>query len=181
MRSQIRQKTSTTLRLVCTSVLTLCLAALPTFTQAETTTQAATKEITQAENQVTAPGHLVSGVEIESPKNIRISDEDKSSLQTQLFEALKSGGFISSDSPLTLIVKIEGFLVRSGNTPTLLRQQGGRDILRGSISLRDTKGVTQLDKMKLSFSFEGFENLSPQGRRSRLFTACTHSVTDALK
>jgi hypothetical protein len=127
------------------------------------------------------PAHLVSKIEVLSPKNVRISEEDKAHLQTQLLEALKSEGFIAPDSPLTLLVMVEGFLVRSGNTPTLLRQQGGRDILRGSISLRDQKGVTQIDKMKLSFSFEGFENLSPEGRRGRLFTACTHSVIDALK
>ncbi len=127
------------------------------------------------------PSHLVARVEIQTPKNLRITDDAKEQLKTKLTEALKSDGFLSPDSPLTLVVAIEGFLVRSGNTPTLLRQQGGRDILRGSISLRDEKGVTQIDKMKLSFSFEGFENLSPEGRQDRLFTACTHSVIDALR
>jgi hypothetical protein len=128
-----------------------------------------------------APQHVVSRIEVVTLGKVKVSDESKNKLSEVILRALKENQLFAETAKLSLSIVIEGFIVRTGNTPKLLHQQGGRDTLRGAISLRDMSGSTQIDKLRVSFAFEGFENLSAEVRQEKLFAAFAHAVVDAMK
>jgi hypothetical protein len=125
--------------------------------------------------------HVVQGVDVISASSTQLDPETQSALKNELEEHLRQEGLIDPTSKFRLALAVEGYFVRSASTAPMLRQQGGRDIIKATISLRDNAGTTQLDKVALSFAFEGFENLSPRQRSDKLHLALCHSVIDALR
>lgn len=125
--------------------------------------------------------HVVHNVTVAHTSDVSMPKEHQDRLQSRVVQSLKSEGLITENSTRSLRIVIEGYLVRNGQTPAVLRQQGGRDTLRASIELLDSTGATQIDKVTSSFAFEGFENLSPAVREEKLHAALVHAIVDALK
>jgi hypothetical protein len=104
-----------------------------------------------------------------------------SAVSEAVMSELKSASQYDASSSTVMTVSLDGYFVRVGNTPAQLRQQGGRDVARGVVSLSGAGGYSEQRQFVIRLRGDGFENISQERRAKNLQKSIAESAVKSIR